>query len=175
MCAIEPPPLHAFVTEALVSGAVGSLVTADALCQMEADAAGLGGAYMAWLSVDNTQAPVFRFAPHTRAYVLPGPDSPLLAVGIEGLIGSIHERGLNRHASGKELAAAAGCSAESLVWTGTNNDGTADADTCEGFTSADPAAKGRAGRFTANGAGWTTHCAIECDSELRIYCFEAPP
>lgn len=174
-CAVEPPPLYAFVTEAKVTGEVGPLATADALCQMEAAAAGLGGTYMAWLSPNNTQAPVFRFAPHTRAYVLPGPDQPLLAVGIEGLIGTIHERGLNRYASGVELAAAGGCSAESLVWTGTSNDGTAENDTCEGFSSADPALKGRAGRFTANGAGWTTHCAIQCDSELPIYCFETPP
>src|SRR5438445_512912 len=43
-------PKHAFVSSAIVTGNLGGLTGADALCNDLAKKAGLGGTYVAWIS-----------------------------------------------------------------------------------------------------------------------------
>src|SRR4051812_26024409 len=71
-----PPPLACgsgsscvFVSSALYSGALGGLSGADSKCQGLAAAAGLPGAYKAWLA-DTTGAPISRFVHSTGPYRL---------------------------------------------------------------------------------------------------------
>jgi hypothetical protein len=49
-----------FLTSQIYDGDLGGLAGADAKCQMLADAAALGGTYLAWLS-DSTSSPLTRF------------------------------------------------------------------------------------------------------------------
>lgn len=173
-CTASPAPLHVFVSKSKINGNAGTIADVDARCQAEAGDHGLPGVYFAWLSFDNTSEPAQRFVAHERAYVLPGPDTPVVAVGLAGLLDNIHERGITRGPDGVDLPPQDGCTLESLVWTGTANDGTVHPDNCMGFTSADLSVKGRAGRYTGNGNGWSSNCAFECDKSLPFYCFEQP-
>lgn len=173
-CTNEPPPLVVFVSQGRINGNAGTIADVDAKCQSEAMTHGLPGVYFAWLSFDNTSAPALRFVAHERAYVLPGPDAPLVALGLSGLLGKFHKQGINRGPDGVELPPQDGCSLESLVWTGTRNDGTAHVDNCAGFTSADASAQGRAGRYTGSGTGWSDNCSFECSNSLPVYCFQQP-
>jgi hypothetical protein len=56
-----------FVTSVLYTGDLGGLAGADAKCQQRAQAAGLGGTYLAWLA-DNSQNPNTRFTKSAAAY-----------------------------------------------------------------------------------------------------------
>lgn len=171
-CAMEP--LYVFLSAGRINGNAGMSADVDAKCQGEAAASGLPGTYYAWLSFDAESAPAVRFAPHGRPYVLPGPDAPLVAVGLDGLLSSNHERGIDRDADGVDLPAQDGCTVASLVWTGTNNDGKVHNDNCNGFTSADASVKGRAGRYTGNGSGWSSYCGFDCSNSLPFYCIQQP-
>jgi len=171
-CAMEP--LYAFVSAGRINGNAGTIADVDAKCQSEAVASGLPGTYYAWLSFDAESAPAVRFAPHGRPYVLPGPDMPLVAVGLAGLLSPSHDRAINRDADGVELPAQEGCTVASLVWTGTNNDGKVHNDNCSGFISADVDVKGRAGRYTGTGSGWSSNCGFDCSNSLPFYCFQQP-
>lgn len=171
-CSLEP--LLAFVTKGRINGNAGTSADVDAKCQSEATAHGLSGTYYAWLSFDEASSPALRFAVHERPYVLPGPDMPVVAVGLDDLLSGNHEHEINRGPDGVVLPPKEGCSVDSLVWTGTTNDGKVHASNCKGFTSADMAEKGNAGRFSGNGIGWSAHCVFECNNSLPFYCFQQP-
>ena len=60
------------------------------------------------------------------------------------------------------------------TWTNTAPDGTAispDA-SCEGWTSGMALPTGAFGNSTETGAGWTQKDTTNCNTRLRLYCFE---
>ncbi|MCA9638983.1 MAG: DUF4215 domain-containing protein, partial [Myxococcales bacterium] len=67
MCKLEAR--RVFVTSTLYQGNLGGLAGADAKCQARAQAAGLPGTFLAWLS-DNTNNPNTRFTKSMGPYVL---------------------------------------------------------------------------------------------------------
>jgi cysteine-rich repeat protein len=69
-CTKTPAPRVVFVTGKVYSSNLGGLAGADARCQQSAEAAGLPGTYMAWLS-DNTGTPASRMIKSSVPYVLP--------------------------------------------------------------------------------------------------------
>ena len=58
-----------FVSSALYTGNLGGLAGADAICNMRAQAAGLPGTYMAWLSTNQANGtPATRFTQSAQPY-----------------------------------------------------------------------------------------------------------
>jgi cysteine-rich repeat protein len=68
-CAWGPATRIVFVTSEIYTGNLGGLAGADAKCQSLADAAGLPGNYMAWLST-GASSPSTRFTQSPNPYVL---------------------------------------------------------------------------------------------------------
>jgi hypothetical protein len=70
-CRPPVPPVSkiVFVTNGVFSGSFGGLPDADALCQAEAQAAGLAGTFKAWLS-DTYDSPGTRFNKQGTPYQL---------------------------------------------------------------------------------------------------------
>jgi hypothetical protein len=159
-----------FVTDEFVLADMGGAVGGDVACQEAADAAGLGGTWMAWLS-DSTTSPDARFnqasVPYRR---LDGVGTAIandwqdLTVGVLAATISFNEAGVE----------------ESLmenieVWTATTTAGTlADMDPCSDWTSivkGTPTAT--IGHLTAVDENWTTRFRQTCDrTDVHLYCFE---
>jgi len=167
----EPEPPSAagktvFVTNASVLGNFGGLSTADALCQQEADAAGLTGTYKAWLS-SSTQSPTSRMTKSLDGYVLP--DGTLIANDWGDLTDGTIQNPINRFADGTLYGA-------DSVWTGTQADGSNIGNDplwyCEDWTNqyADDSTGFGATNYT--NAYWTEESAMYCDITARFYCFE---
>jgi len=155
-----------FVTDSTHAGDLGGVAGADAICQAEADAAGLPGTYLAWIS-DAGTSPAARFN-HTpeAAYVLV--DGTLVALGWADLTDEMLVHSINLSALGTEHAQVGS-------WTNTRPDGTSldtgDHD-CQGWTSALPADFGVVGLSGECGPDWTMHIAMFCDFEaIHLYCF----
>jgi hypothetical protein len=141
---------------------LGSVAMADASCQALADAHGLGGRWMAWLS-DSTTSPSVRFTRHTIPYRLL--DGTLVANSWTDLTdGSIAAPidltpDLIRFAGPTE------------IWTGTTTAGTAASGNCTGWTS--DSGTTVVGVSTEIDNGWTSVYSQFCSRDpLATYCFE---
>ena len=148
----------------------GLLTNADAACQASADAAGLGGTYMAWLS-NSSGSPSTRF---TRVPDLPYVllDGTEIASDYADLTDGALAAAIDIDEFGATVADG------TMVWTGTRVDGTAasSSDHCSEWNAAGPPAVGRRGETDAlmvNPPGWWTYRgSIGCGSTLRLYCFQ---
>lgn len=171
--AIEPPEgsgALAFVTSTSGPGDLSSwpeaggatgLAAGDAICRLRAAAAGLPvpDSFRAWLS-DSTAGAASRI-PFDGPWVRP--DGVRIADSKTDLTDGKLLSALNVTESGAYLALGS-------AWTGTLSDGSADADTCLGWTSADPTDRGTAGRPTLTEPSWTDSVANGCIAELHLYC-----
>lgn len=170
-----PPTRFAFVTSEKFTGDLGGLTGADAKCQMLADAAGLPGTYMAWLS-DDTGSPATRMTRSKGPYVLPNgavvvdswdaltadPMAPLQApITMTETMGVPPVLFPN--------CGVFGCSA---VWTNTTRTGTLA--TAGGSCSnwAITAGGGNFGDWGEVDAFWTFAGWGLCTEERLLYCFE---
>ena len=168
-------PKRVFVTNARFTGAqIGGLTGADAKCQTEADAAGLGGMYKAWLS-DLTGSPSTRFtkslvAPYTRT------DGFVLAQNWDDLTDGTISGVINRNAMNQAAGGGPVCDTNNVwVWTNTSKMGTPSSDTnhCNNWTAA---TGGSVWGRTDVTDFWTDSCfgGIDfCGTRMApIYCFE---
>jgi hypothetical protein len=168
-----------FVTSILVTGDLGGLATADAICKARAEAGGLGRpqSYMAWLS-DASSGPLDRFvAIPAMKYVLP--TGELVAESLTDLVIEGPGDGIRTDEFGVPVA-------PSYVWTGTDNAGEPDAesDHCGGWGSAaeDLTALAGLSHLPHEPEGpwmewqeqkaWTTYQVRTCDKTARLYCVE---
>ncbi|MDB4944802.1 MAG: hypothetical protein JWP97_4336 [Labilithrix sp.] len=159
-----------FTTRAVFTGALGGLSGADAKCDEEARAAGLGGSFRAWLSTSTVAAKtritggpwVFRNAEtafHASSAGVSPDDFP------------------RYDARGGDLL----FDPQLEVWTGTGDFGLLDAGnaTCLDWTSSAASQLGSFGTLGSIGVRWT-HVAPfandppgrACSQTLRLYCFE---
>lgn len=172
-------PKTVFVTEAVHDGNLGGLVGADAICQAEADAAGLEGTYLAWLGTP-TGAPALRFR-----NLFSGPfllvDGTEIAVNWADLTDGLASP-INLTAQGKEVSG--------YVWTGVWIDGHYASSQfsdwpwyptdCDLWTNSN-----ESGTYGDTGStiwNWTLGywCSTigcgpydtYCGEELRLYCFQ---
>ncbi len=154
-----------FLTSETFNGNLGGLIGADAHCQRIADQQALGGTYRAWLS-DALESPSTRFVHGTRDYELL--DGTLIAEGWADLVDGSLRAGI----SITEDESIAFDPIE--VWTNTRADGTAvDASvSCEGWTSAEGLPAGGFGDSTEVDQAWTHRDGTNCNTWLRLYCFE---
>ena len=161
-----PEPLRVFVTSTTHNGNLAGLAGADAKCQERADAAGLGGAWMAWLS-DGAIGPAARFTTRgNRPYHRLFADDPVVADDWADLTDGALQRAIDRNELGNGPITGD-------VWTNTAPDGTpATTAHCMGWTVATGANSGAHGDSGATDATWTQADTANCTSKLRLLCVE---
>jgi hypothetical protein len=153
-----------------------AVTTLDTFCQGEADRAGLSGTFRAWLST-STYSPWADWADWDvvgRDYRFVRPDGVEIASSWQDL------------ADG-ELAAAPSLKADGTavgddtpqdfeVWTGTVQGGFRSDQTCDDWTTRDPAEQALVGDARFNTREWTRARTVPCDDiyNRRWYCFEQP-
>jgi cysteine-rich repeat protein len=158
----------AFVTRGLHDGALGSLAGADDLCAAEAAAAGLAATeWSAWLA-SVAGSPSERFDDGFLGwYKLPSGE--FLARGWPDL-----SDGTVRHAFDVGADGLAVAGEPRFAWSNVDGAGAPiDMTDCSGWTSADPARRGRVGSLDAADGDWTSVAGLlACDTPLRLYCFQ---
>ncbi len=153
-----------FVTSTSQQADYGGLSGADNLCQTRANAANLGGTWVAWLSDTTT---------HALARVLG--DGPFVRLDGEQIASSkvqLFDGSLENSISIDEFGVFGGGG----VYTGTTIFGTGAGGTyCGDYTIASgtghPTAHGLAHR---NDSAWTNNGPYVCGAQFRLYCFEQP-
>ncbi|MBA3550018.1 MAG: DUF4215 domain-containing protein [Nannocystis sp.] len=159
--------LRVFVSSSVYSGNLGGLGSADAKCKSLADAAKLGGTWMAWLS-DGLSSPSGRFM---------SKGGPRLYVRLDGKIVANNWAAL----VSMPLLAPIDITEKKLpagnadhVWTNTKPDGTVATglQNCGGWFSANGNVDGVNGRRTDMDAKWTQEGDDQCNAQNRLYCFE---
>jgi hypothetical protein len=158
----EGGPCTVFVTGSTHSGKFGGIAGADAICQGEAEAAGLSGVFMAWLSDDAT-SPSVRFMQSTGPYVRP--DGVRIAADWAGLTDGGLDAAIAVDASGN------GIPADEEVWTATMASGSADSGTCNNWQT-DDSLSGDLGSADSSGIRWTEAARRSCGFYNRLYCFQ---
>lgn len=157
----------AFATSTLHSGNLGGLAGADAICQQRATAAGLGGAYKAWLS-DATASPATRFVQNPGRYVRT--DGLPIAADWAALVSGVILINLDRTETGQFI------NSDREAWTNTAPDGTPYATNpnllCSEWGSGSSGVSGRVGEVDQVDEDWTSSHSDACDDEWRLYCFQ---
>lgn len=159
-------PLRAFVTSQTWTGNLGGLAGAAALCKQAADAAGLGGQWVAWLSTNGNNA-VDRLTGVGPWQLV---DGTVIATNKVDLTDGAMPQRLRRTEKNQVID-----TLDDRVWTATNPNGTATAPDCNGWT-ANANARGIVGQANEANGAWTnldTGANGEgCGNTNRLYCFE---
>jgi hypothetical protein len=167
-----PPPTAniAFVTSMpVVPGTLGNVANADAVCQMLAEDAHLGGTYVAWLSTSTTNAADRLTGSQGWQRV----DGRPVANTVDDLVHSRILYPIRLTEKSDDLVEAGGDAALTVA-TGTNADGTdATGLDCGGYNVAGDSVV--TGLADAGGTHWTAAVAApaspNCGQAMRIYCF----
>jgi hypothetical protein len=166
-----------FVTSQLYAGNLGGLTGADAICQSHANAAGLPGSYMAWLS-DATGSPTTRFTPSNAPYRRI--DGIIVATNWTDLL----DGNLNAPIVVTELGGLAlmnpnhGCASTTpAVWSNTTTNGTQVGGglSCNNWTASSvfQSAWGRADQASSLWTSWCTGGNNDaCGWASSLYCFQ---
>jgi len=158
-----PVNQRVFVSKQEVSGNLGGLSGADALCQGWAQAAGLGGIWVAWLSTGTIDARD-RFAGdgpfvRTDGQVIADDRADLLDYSLDVAI-QLDEYGAS---SGYNIVVT-GSTANGLKHVGYTY--------CDDWTSS-ASNQTAVGGATSTGSGWSFLGPGDCGHALRVYCFES--
>ena len=165
------------------SGAT-SLDRADSICRARATAGGLPNAttYLVWLSTSSTDAYCHvqgltgKKATGCGGGAQPGAGPWYIQNGITPFSPSLAEltgpdkviyRAVLMDEFGDEPAYEVGD-----YWTGTTADGEYDGESCLDWTSSNVAEWGARGHAQSSAYGWTSGASFNCDSPLRLLCFE---
>ncbi len=151
-----------FVTAQVTAGeALGGLAGADAICNAEAAAAGLKGNYMAWLSSSVSNAPTRIAATGARGWVRR-----------DGLpfVDTMADLAALKFYYPVRLLADGTVAPNTVVLTGTMQDGTVSANTCADWTAND-SKNTTGGSSDAMSGKWTQAWGFPCTSKQRLFCF----
>jgi hypothetical protein len=152
-----------FVTSETLSGDLGGLDKADALCNELAKKAGFDGKFAAWLSTADTNASDrVGFGPFARV------DGKPIADDVGDLIDSSLQNPISLDESGNDLSKED--AGKRLVWTGTNARGVGEDDTCKDWQTTD--AQGVYGDLASTAGNWTQDKLTGCNAAYRMYCFQ---
>lgn len=169
-----PPPSfkRVFITSTTYNGNLGGLTGADAKCGERADAASLGGTWKAWVS-DSTGSPSTRFSKVTVSYMLVDGNT-VIANNWNDLITNKGGNYLRSMINKTELNTTV---SDQNVWTHTTSAGTEDNANrhCNNWSTTTGQGSSRYGHFGNNSkqdSGWTEVGDVECNSNMRLYCFE---
>ena len=154
-----------FVTSMKYDGNLGGLLGADGQCQTLADAAGLGGTWLAWLG-DGTDGPAMRFVQSDLEYRLVTGD--VIAEDFADLIDGTIAVPINVDETGTTLPD----DDDMIVWTAVfPTGGEPTPVNCEAWTVADDSIV-PTGLASATNSGWTVSAPFACSEMHRLYCFE---
>ncbi|HLT35307.1 MAG TPA: hypothetical protein VK034_03455 [Enhygromyxa sp.] len=158
-----------FVTSQLYNGNFGGLAGADAKCQERADAAGLPGTYLAWLST-LAESPSSRFSHSTLPYVTV--TGTVIADDWADLIdGTLHEP-ISITELGTTFDTQTNCGT-GYAWSVTTTAGLLAGNgnhTCSDWTSWEGTSI--YGNTTATSSAWTWGCTGgSCANGAALYCF----
>lgn len=154
-----------FVTATQTDGAIGGVELADATCQADADAAGLGGMWLAVLS-DADASAASRFEPCGDVVLANAGDGsvgPRVATA-DAWWSPQHEAAIDRDATGAPMTG--------TVWTGTNTTGSGDVSTCIDWSTGDAKTGGKFGSVEATDGAWIDTAVQTCSMPRRLYCIE---
>jgi len=169
---------YVFVTNTTLPGNIGTtpaeaIANADAICQSEADAAGLTGTFKAWLSYESTvidYSPALWWSPTMAGRRLFRTDGAQIAASWEDLLLDGPSVPISTDASGTPLDVLF-----RLVWTGTLEDGNVHPGLhCNQWTSQDVAVRGLLGYSDFTGTDWTRGIDDSCLGYNHLYCFQHP-
>jgi hypothetical protein len=161
-CVAEPKVI--FVSSMSYAGNLGGLAGADAKCQLLATAAGVSGAFKAWLSDATHDA-------RDRLFHAPGPylavNSVVIAANWNELVSGVLETAAYYDENG--FIGAAG-----YAWTGTAADGTESGHgtDCQNWTSSASSVSGDTGLTMNSGPMWTSAQTATCNKLEHLYCLE---
>jgi hypothetical protein len=170
----EVTPLTVFVTNTAAAQPLGGIAAPDRFCQSEAEAAGLAGRFRAWLST-SSYSPASHWGLPGGDYRFIRPDGTEIADSWEDLTDGQLAFTPSLKADG--TAVAQNSPQDFEVWTGTLSIGTPAVETCEDWTSRDPAQQALVGSAIRTDLEWTRSRTVACDDiyNRRWYCFEQPP
>jgi len=158
-----PVPKRVFVTSTTTAGAMGGVSGGDAICQTRANAAALGGSYLAWLADTATASPASRFTKSVMPYVLV--NGTKVADNYTDLTDGTLDNAINV----TELNG----SYTGSVWTSVTSSGAFSSSVqCNGWTSNASAVTGLNGTANAVDQTWTAAGGTFCNSTFALYCFE---
>ena len=140
------------------AGGTGALTGADGLCTSAAAAAGLAGAWTAWLSDSTTDARDRILDTEYRLL-----DGTLVATSLADLTDGTLTAAIDQDENGATFAG--------NPWTGTQPDGTAAGDSCGDWTDATSGSDGTQGQFPSTTGTWTQLGTAPCDFQRALYCF----
>jgi hypothetical protein len=152
---------HVFVTSSLFSGAIGGLAAADMYCQRAAAAGGLTGTFHAWIS-DASQ----------NAFDRTADAGPWYTTGNAVAFASKADL---RGGPQTELLDETGGYPQTLsgVWTGTDAQGSATGETCEGWTNGTDGATATTGSALGSDAAWGGgNPSLRCNAQAPLICFQ---
>jgi hypothetical protein len=160
-----------FASSTLQTGDFGGLSEGDAICQDLAEAVGLPGMFMAWLS-DGTDSPSTRFplagSSTVGPYALVGAPFATIADNWQDLITCEGVACLDVALARTEV----GGSVVTNAWTATTTDGTSVSETCVQWTSADNNHQGLTGHAVDHDSRWTNSISQACSISFHLYCFQ---
>lgn len=174
-------PCTVFVTSQMYKGSdLEGLAGADDICNDFAEVANLAGTFKAWLSTtDQPVAGRFDHVERAGPWVLVTNDSdddnppPTVATNFTVLTtcpgGECLQHAIDRDEGGAVVELIG-------VWTGTNADGTAHPENCQGWTNdGHPDELGRYGLTSSTAATWTNSSNYDCNdgsNKWALYCFQ---
>lgn len=149
------------------SGAADGQAAADCICQSHATAAGLSGAYLAWVSLfaNPSHAPVVRFSSSPGPYAMV--DGTVIAPDFAGLVDNTLDAALDVDEHGDTQTG--------WAWTATGGTGGVNApvyaNTCDDWATSG-AIQGRAGTVGQSSVSWTSSSLQWCGTQAHLYCFQ---
>ncbi len=159
-----PTFFRVFNTEGTYSGDLGGLAGADAICQGDADAASLGGTWVAWLSTSTVDA---------RDRLV---DNQFRLVDRATLVASSKADLLNGSLDNAIVTAANGSNSGSFTqtWTGSQYTGTKSTNTCSDWTDGTNGSDGEYGDKSNTDTTWGNNGSQNCGilNLSHLYCFE---
>ena len=159
--ALSPNHKRVFITSTTFSGAIGGLDAADMYCQSTATAGGLTGTFHAWISDASSNA-LDRTADVGPWYST----SDALVFASKADL---------RDAPQSELLDEVGGYPQSLAgaWTGTDTQGAATSENCEGWTNATAGASATTGTGFSNDLPWGGgNTSLPCNAQAPLICFQ---
>ncbi len=154
-----------FVTSTTSDGSLGGITGADDICSTRADAASLSGTYKAWIA-NNSSDPASVFNQSTVPYKLT--NGTTIANDWTDLVDGALAASIDRDEFGNAQTGD--------VWSNVETDGTCCADInvhCSNWTSnSGGSSRGYAGDSTSTTSTWTNTGNPQCNSSLRLYCFQ---
>lgn len=166
---VDPPDERlVFVTAGEFFANLGGVAGADARCMAEAEAAGHGGQFLAWIS-DAATSPADRFELDGGPWIRV--DDALVAEDWGDLVDGTIANPIELDAEGLPL------DDQLAVWTNTSWDGTALGADCQGWQSMAFEDSGIFGDFLASDdfgqwTAWGNPTPFPCENTFHLYCFE---